>query len=315
MSGLVFPSKGTGMNMRHLRCFVAVAEELHFGRAARRLHIEQSPLSRVIRKLEENLGTPLLERTPRAARLTTSGRVLLEEARRLLRACDQVRLRTRAASEGQQGSLRVALADGVASTRLSELLALCRTEAPEVGIRLFEVPLSHIVPGLRDDLYDVGLAVVDNDEADVVCLPVWQDPLVVALPTRHPLLAFQRIPLEQVMSYPLVLCHPQICEGCSQHIEHLLHKIEARPVVAEYVTTHALMVALVAAGYGLGFSTPAHLPSCHRANVVARPLTCPKATLSTYLLRSEQEAKEMLSDFIERASRVGETPMNATLTS
>jgi DNA-binding transcriptional LysR family regulator len=298
------------MNMRHLCCFVAVAEELHFGRAARRLHIEQSPLSRIIRKLEENVGTPLLDRTSRAVRLTPAGRVLLDEARRLLRVCDQVRHRPRAASGRQRESLRVALADGVASARLSTLLTLCRSEAPEVGIRLFDVPLSHVAAGIRDDLYDVGLVVADNNEADIVSLPVWQDPLVVTLPTRHPLLVYKKISLAQVMNFPLILCHPQICEGCSQYVEHLIDKIESNPVVAEYVTTHALMVTLVAAGYGLGFSTPAHLPSCQRANVVARQLTCPRAMLTTYLLRSKQESTKNLTDFIERAGRVGETPVN-----
>ena len=73
------------MNLRHLRCFIAVAEELHFGRAARRLHVEQSPLSRTIRQLEANLGVTLLERMPRGMRLTPAGQVFLEEARRVLR--------------------------------------------------------------------------------------------------------------------------------------------------------------------------------------------------------------------------------------
>lgn len=299
------------MNLRHLHCFVAVAEELHFGRAARRLHIEQSPLSRTIRKLEENLGTTLLERTPRGVRLTSSGQVLLEDARRLLRVCDQVRRRTRAASEGQQPSLRVALADGIAPARLSALLALCRSEAPEVGIRVFEVPLSHLLAGLRDDLYDVGLAVADGNEPGIVSLPVWRDPLVVALPTRHPLLAYQRIPLEEVMNYPLVLSHPQVCEGCCRHLEELLRTVETRPVVAEYVATHDLMVALVAAGYGIGFSSAAHLQPCRRCDVVARPLACHTALLTTYLLHPAQKAEERLSGFIERASRVGEVPVEA----
>ena len=74
---------GKYMNLRHLRCFIAVAEELHFGRAARRLHVEQSPLSRTIRQLETDLGVTLLERTPRSIRLTPAGQVFLEEARRV----------------------------------------------------------------------------------------------------------------------------------------------------------------------------------------------------------------------------------------
>ena len=172
------------MNMRHLRYFVTVAEELHFGRAARRLHIEQSPLSRVIRKLEESLGTTLLERTPRGVRLTASGQVLLEEARRLLRVCEQARHRTQAASAERHASLRIALSDGIAPARLSALLAMCRCEAPEVDVRLFEVPLSRLLAGLKDDLYDVGLAVADKHEADIVSQPVWRDPLVVALPSQ-----------------------------------------------------------------------------------------------------------------------------------
>lgn len=299
------------MNIRHLRCFVAVAEELHFGRAARRLHIEQSPLSRVIRKLEESLGTTLLERNPRGIRLTASGQVLLKEARRLLRVCEQARHKTQAASAERRACLRIALSDGIAQARLSALLAMYRCEAPEVDIRLFEVPLSRLLAGLKDDLYDVGLAVADKHEADIVSQPAWRDPLVVALPSRHPLLAHQQIPLEEVVSYPLILCHPQVCEGCGQRLDQLLGTVDVRPVVAEYVTTHDLMVALVAAGYGIGFSSAAHLPACRRGDVVARPLDCPMALLTTYLLRSAQKAEDELSGFIERASRVGEMPLDA----
>ena len=88
------------MNIRHLRCFIAVAEELHFGRAARRLHIEQSPLSRTIRQMEADLGVPLLNRLPRSVRLTPAGQVFLEEARRVLLAFEQARTKARAAAKG-----------------------------------------------------------------------------------------------------------------------------------------------------------------------------------------------------------------------
>src|SRR3546814_19225999 len=97
------------MNLRHLRCFSAVAEGLHCGRAARRLHVEQSPLSRTIRQLEADLGVTLLERTPRGVRLTPAGQVLLEEARRVLLPLEQAQTKARAVAAGHGGTPRIEL--------------------------------------------------------------------------------------------------------------------------------------------------------------------------------------------------------------
>ena len=174
------------MNLRHLRCFVAVGEELHFGRAARRLHVEQSPLSRTIRQLEADLGVTLLERMPRGVCLTPAGQVFLEEARRVLLTLEQARTKVRAVAAGRQGTLRIALTGCVGQVRLPALLALCREEAPEVGIRLFEAPLQQVVGGLGNDLYDAALAMASVMESGVVALSLWQDPLVVVIPARHP---------------------------------------------------------------------------------------------------------------------------------
>ena len=298
------------MNLRHLRCFIAVAEELHFGRAARRLHVEQSPLSRTIRQLEADLGVTLLERTPRGVRLTPAGQVFLEEARRVLLTLEQAQTMARAVAAGHRGTLRIALAGGVGRTRLSALLALCREEAPEVGIRLFEAPLSQVVGGLGNDLYDAAFAMAGEMAAGVVARPVWQDPLVVAIPARHPLLAHKRVPLDEVVGYPLVLCHPQVCQECSRQCERLLRLVETPPVVAEYVTTHSLMLALVAAGYGVGFSTAAHAVACRQADVIVRPLDEDSAALTTYLLHAEGAMSEPLRHFIDRVQRVGHMPLD-----
>jgi len=292
------------MNLRHLRCFIAVAEELHFGRAARRLHIEQSPLSRTICQMEADLGVSLLDRSPHSVRLTSAGQVFLEDARRVLLVFEQALTKARAAAN-HRSTLRIALSGDMGQARLSALLALCREEAPRVGIRIFEAPLAQLVSGLRSDLYDAGLALASEVDSGVVAMPVWRDPLVVALPARHPLLAFKEVPLEEVMSYPLVLCDPQVCEGCSRQRERLLRTVDAQPKVAEYVRTHSLMLALVAAGYGVGFSSTAHLEGCRQANVVVRPLADQSASLTTYLLRPEGEFMEPLRQFIERAERVG----------
>ena len=293
------------MNLRHIQAFLAVAEELHFGRAARRLYIEQSPLSRTIRKLEADLGVTLFKRTPREVRLTLEGRIFLEDAQRIALAVDQAQARMRAAAEGYHGTLRIALSDGIGPARLSELLALCREEAPDVRIRLFELPLGQLLSGLSMDLFDAGLALAGEVGDEIVALPLWQDPLVVAVPTRHPLLAFKEVPLHEAVNYPLVLCHPEVCEGCSRQCERLLRLVAVQPQVAEYVTTHDLMLALVAAGYGVGFSSAAHMVGCRRADVVVRPLADPTASLTTYLLRPAGAVTGPLVQFIDRAERVG----------
>ena len=201
------------MELRHLRCFLAVAEELHFARAAARLHIEQSPLSRAIKELEEELGVVLLARTTRSTRLTRTGKLFLEHVRRVFAALEQARDSVKAAANGFHGQLRVALSDGITPSRLPALLALCRQEEPEVEIRFFEVPLSQQIKGLHDDLYDVGFTQSDEAGDGITSIPVCSDAIMVAVPARHPLLAHKRIPLEELLRYPLVLCDPQVCEG------------------------------------------------------------------------------------------------------
>jgi len=109
------------MALRHLRCFIAVAEELHFSRAAERLHIEQSPVSRAIKELEFHLAAQLFERTTRCTRLTWAGKVFLQEAHRIFAAVDQAKTRVKAAATGYHGYLRIALSDGVALSRLVRL--------------------------------------------------------------------------------------------------------------------------------------------------------------------------------------------------
>ncbi|MDZ4274384.1 MAG: LysR family transcriptional regulator, partial [Hydrogenophaga sp.] len=146
------------MELRHLRCFIAVAKELHFARAAERLHIEQSPLSRAIKELEEELGVRLFDRTTRSTRLTRAGKLFLEHVPRVFTALEQARGSVRAAAAGYQGQLRIALSDGITPPRFTALLAQCRQDEPEVDIRLYEVPLSQQIRGLHDDLYDVGFA-------------------------------------------------------------------------------------------------------------------------------------------------------------
>ncbi len=292
------------MELRHLRCFIAVAEELHFARAAERLHIEQSPLSRAIKELEEDLGVQLFERTTRSTRLTRAGQLFLEHMPRIFAALQQARDSVKAVANGFHGQLRVALSDGITPSRLPALLALCRQEEPEVEIRFFEVPLSQQIKGLHDDLYDVGFAQSDEVGDGIATLPVWSDTLMVAVPARHPLLVHKRIPLDELLRYPLVLCDPQVCEGHAKHVERVLRRVDMEPLVAERVATSDLMMALVSAGFALGLAGAAHILASRESGVVARPLASRVPPLTTYLLRIEGDLSDELMRFIERVQAI-----------
>ncbi|WBM38681.1 LysR family transcriptional regulator [Alcaligenes faecalis] len=288
------------MELRHLRYFLAVAEELHFARAAEKLHIEQSPLSRAIKELEEDLGVVLFVRTTRSTRLTHAGKLFLEHVPRVLTALQQARDSVQAAANGFHGQLRVALSDGISPVRLSELLALCRQDEPEIEIRFFEVPLSQQIKGLRDDLYDVGFAQLDEVGDGVAAVPAWSDTLMVAVPARHPLLAHKRISLEELLRYPLVLCDPQACEGHAKYIDRVLRHADTEPLVVERVASSELMMALVSAGFALGLVGAAHMVGSHDQGVVLRPLALQLPPLMTYLLHAQGEPSDALMRFIER---------------
>ena len=293
------------MEFRHLRYFLAVAEELHFARAAERLHIEQSPLSRAIRELEEELGAQLFVRTSRSTRLTLAGKLLMENAPRVLLALDQARESVKAAANGFHGRLRVALSDGISPSRLPALLARCREEDSEIEIRLFEVPLAQQLSGLRDDLYDAGFSMADEVGDGIIIEPAWEDELMVAMPARHELLAHRRVPLDEVLQHPLVLGDPAVCEGHAKQIDRILRKQDREPLIEQYVATFDVMMTFVSAGLALGLAGAAHIASSREPGVVGRPLAGKSPMLTTYLLRRDAEPSQALARFIERVEALG----------
>ena len=277
------------MELRHLRCFVALAEELHFTRAAERLHIEQPPLSRAIKELEDDRGVVLFERNRRGTVLTEAGATFLQDVRRVFAVLKQAQENVRAVAAGLSGSLRIAVSDGAIDPRLSALLARCREEEPEIEIRLSEVPLADQLRGLRSGDFSIGFAHTADGGDDIVTEPLWHDPLVVAVPARHPLLSHKAVPLHQLAIYPLVLCDPQACEGYHRELARLLRPLERPPDVAEHVSSLDMMLTLVGAGYGVGFITETRIAASLRPDVVIRPLAMDSAVITTYLLRPAGE--------------------------
>lgn len=290
------------MELRHLRCFVVLAEELHFARAAVRLNIEQSPLSRTIKELEYRLGVQLFNRGPQGTILTLAGEAFLRDIRRVFLALDHAKESARAAAAGQAALLRIAVSDGITQPRIASLLARCREEDPLVTVKLFEVPLAEQVRGLRRDLFDAGFSRTAEVGEGIEAQPLWSEPLLVAIPARHPLLAHARVPLAELVRHPLIICDPQVCEGYSREIEHILSSAASEINIAERVISVSMMLTLVSAGYGIGFATATQVSANPAPGVIARPLDADDIALTTFLLRkAEQFISTPLESFVRRA--------------
>lgn len=289
------------MELRHLRSFIVLAEELHFTRAAERLHIEQPPLSRAIKELEDELGVVLFDRDRRGTKLTAAGFEFLHDARRIFNILDQARDNVKVVAAGFRGNLRIAISDGAHHLRLSTFLARCRAEEPEVIIRLSEVPLAEQLRGLRSGDFALGLAHTANVGEGVIAEPIWEDPLVIAVPARHALLAYKQIPLQELRDNPLILCNPQAFEGYFHQVTQLLSPSDCHFNLIEHADSLEMMLTLVGAGYGVGFIPSTKAPACQRPDVVIRPLAADSATITTYLLRYEAGGvKNCLERFLIR---------------
>ncbi len=195
---------GGGVELRQLTYFVIVAEELSFGRAAERLHIVQPAVSQQIRRLERELGVPLFGRSSRHVRLTTAGERLLPEARAVLAAAGNACQVAAAIAAGADGILRVGTSQGLGE-RLDHVLQELRMIAPGLQVRLVSAPLAERIGQVRAGELDAAFARCVTTASGVELLPVWQDPLTVALPATHPLAAQPVIQLPQLSGIPLRL--------------------------------------------------------------------------------------------------------------
>ncbi len=254
---------------------------------------------------DPHLGAQLFLRDTRGTRITAAGKTVQKDVRRLFALLEQLKANAKAAASGYRGMLRIALSDGVIPQRLASLLALSREKEPDVGIRLAEVPLVEQLLGLRQGLYDAGFCRTADVGEGLVAEPLWEDRLVAVVPSRHPLLAHKAIPLDELLQYPLILCHPQDWSGTWRQVQSVLRTANADPSVAAHVISGDMLLSLVSAGYGVGFASEARVAHSQFEGVVIRPLSGCPYTLTTYLLRATGEPFPQLGRFVERARVVG----------
>jgi DNA-binding transcriptional LysR family regulator len=291
------------MELRKLRYFVVLAEELHFGRAARRLHITQPPLSMAIRSVEEELAVRLLVRAPRRVALTAAGAAFLEQARALLARADDAIEVTRAADRGEVGRLRIGFMTASIYTVLPPLLRDFAARSPAVKLELRELAMPQQLVLLRQGELDVGFVRPPVEDAELDVETVLSETLVVALPRGHPLTRLRRIPARRLAAQPFVAFQRQ--PGLVLH--HLVLRFCTQrgftPRVAQEATQSHAVVGLVGAGIGVAL-VPASIQDTRMRGVEYRPLQERSPPVETALAWRRDAVSPVLEAFRKAAREV-----------
>ena len=258
------------MELRHLRYFVAVAEELHFGRAAERLRIAQPPLSRQIRDLERELGTPLFERGPRGAELTAAGRAFLPEARLTLAQAERAQRTAQRAARGETGRLRVGFVDAATNSGiLPDVLGFFRMHLPAIGLSLFEMDPAQQAEALRDGRIDLGILQSPPADAErwLRMDSVHNEPLVAAIPRGHRLASRARLALADFAEEPFILFPRHVAPVLYDDIMARCRAARFTPRVVQEAAGWHTVASLVSAGVGVALVPRSLAQSRHRGVV------------------------------------------------
>jgi DNA-binding transcriptional LysR family regulator len=256
------------LSLRLLKSFVAVAEELHFGAAAARLHMTQPPLSQQVRQLEEALGTALLHRTTRVVQLTAAGEVLLIRARQMLADSDATELAVRRAAEGAIGSLGLGFTASAAYRLLPRAVVAYRSAYPEVRLELQEMLSSALVSSLRSHLLDVALLRLSHSmlEDDLEYAEVAREPMMLAVPRAHPLAGLDRVAMAELDGVPFIA----FANSGSRYFREILERMFANASIQPKVVQESVlptMLAMVEAGLGVAL-VPASVEGMREQQVV-----------------------------------------------
>lgn len=260
------------IELRHLRYFVAVAEELHFGRAARRLHLSQPPLSQQIRRLEELLGYPLFVRTSRAVRLTSAGETFLERAQRTLRKMDEDVEAMRCVGRGEAGTLGVGFIGSGMLTAIPAMLGQYRARFPRVNLQLREMYTSGVIRSLKEGALDVGFLRDGGPTEGLQVETLFSEPFLAVLPANHPLARRSNRGLldpGELADEPFVFFSPTAGNRAYEKPVSICERAGFRPRVVQEAPQWLTIMRLVGAGLGVSIG-PACTERIRTPEVVCR---------------------------------------------
>lgn len=293
------------LELRHLRYFIAVAEEKNFSRAAKRLNMTQPPLSQQIQGLEAQLGAKLFDRTSRPLRLTVAGEAFLEEARTLIIQLEQTVHKIHSLSQGESGHLTVSFSSSTANSILPEILKTFRQQYPEVQLILQEENSTFLLQRLQDQQADIIFLYLYSElpEANnLEKMTLTDELLVLVLPEFHSLTRQSIIPLSDLKNEPFIMPLNPIISGLPQQIDDLFSQASFKPNVTQKAVFMVTILGLVAAEMGISI-LPANVRNLHREGVVYRPILEKTPTICLTAVWKQSNTSPILRKFLRLLSQ------------
>jgi DNA-binding transcriptional LysR family regulator len=295
------------IELRHLRYFIAVAEELHFGRAAERLHIAQPPLSQQIRQLETELGFQLFHRTKRSVKLTEAGQVFFTDSQRLFRQLDQAIEIGRQTSRGEVGQLVIGFVSSTAYNILPDILRSFRATVPTVKLELHELTTDQQLQWLRENRLDVGLLRPSIEDSTFQLSVIFQEPLVVALPETHPLAAEPEISPPDLALESFIIFPRTLAPGLYDQIISFCQQAGFSPTIVQEAIQMQTIISLVAAGIGIAI-VPRSLQNLQRTGVIYKRFNQETPQAAIALIYKPDDTAPAVQKFLEIVHQVTAIP-------
>lgn len=288
------------MELRHLRYFTVLAEELHFGRAAQRLNITQPPLSFNIQKLEEHLGVRLLARDSRSVSLTPAGEAFLAEARRVLSQAGHAEETARAVANGQMGRLQIGFTSSMLYRGMPELLRAFESRYPVIDYDLTDMTITEQVESLEQGRIHVSFAPALTLPRGLAGLRLQDDAYAVCVPDRHWAADRQRIRLAALSNETFVLFTRDTTPSGHEQVVSMCVHAGFHPKVRFFVRQWLAALSMVSKGFGIAL-VPASLQQAAPDDVRFVALDDPRRAMSAYLLWHPEKVSASLDKFLGEA--------------
>jgi DNA-binding transcriptional LysR family regulator len=301
------------MELRHLRYFVVVAQEVNFTRAAQRLRIAQPALSSQIKKLEQELGVRLFERVGRGVRLTEAGQLLLEEARHHFVQIEQTVRVVQETGHGEVGRLSLGFIPAASNNILPPILREFRNRFPKVELFLREMMPDEAVQGLHDGRVDLSFSFFPFEDETVRCKVICRESLVVALPETHPLACESKVEMRALADEPFILPAQYSTPSLYGKVMDICRQAGFAPkAVQKDVGLMQTIIGLVAGEIGVAL-VPASLRNLTRKGVVYREVQGFTPTVEMSVMWRRDNTRPVLSSFLQVVDDVSKSAQEEAL--